>query len=236
MEWSKYNYLFKSDKYGHLLFNAETNAFAKIDEDTFDTLKLVSENKENIKDLDEDFINELKRAEILVSDPTQFIYKKRLQYYFNTFESSNLGLAIAPTTHCNFNCPYCYEENKKPIYMNQKTEANIIAFIKNHDRIKNYQILWYGGEPLLGFDSIKHAKLSNHSLITNGYLLDENKSIFFKDYPLDGVQITIDGTKEFHDKRRTLALNNGPTFDRIVENIDKFVFHNPKTKVVIRVN
>lgn len=246
MKWSKYNHLFESEKHGYLLFNAETNAFAKLDKDTYDNLKLIEEDDDNINKLENDLKEELIKADILVKDPIHFLYKKRLHYYFNAFDSANLGLAIAPTTHCNFNCSYCYEENRKAIYMDKKTENNVIEFIKKHDRIRNLRITWYGGEPLLGFDSIKrllkefknlsHAKINSHTMTTNGYLLDETKSVFFKDYPLDTIQITIDGTKEYHDKRRTLAPNNLPTFDKIVTNIDKFVFHNPNTRVVIRVN
>jgi uncharacterized protein len=246
MKWSKYNHLFESSKYGYLLFNAETNAFAKLDKETFEKLKIIEENDENINELDSDLVSELKEADVLVNDPIHFLYKKRLHYYFNAFESSNLGLAIAPTTNCNFACPYCYEENRKAVYMDKKTEANIVEFIKKHDRVRKLRLTWYGGEPLLGFESIKrlleefkkitHAKLVSHTMTTNGYLLDEAKSIFFKDFPLNTIQITIDGTKEHHDKRRVLAQNSQPTFDRIVANIDKFVVHNPNTRVVIRVN
>jgi len=246
MEWSKYNHLFESKKHGYLLFNAETNSFAKLDKDTYKNLKLIENNNKSIDELDKELVKDLESADILVKDPLNFLHKKRLHYYFNAFDTANLGLAIAPTTHCNFNCSYCYEENRKPIYMSIETEKNIIKFITKHDRVKNLRITWYGGEPLLGFDSIKRllkefkkintAKLTSHTMTTNGYLLDEEKSLFFSEHPLDTIQITIDGTKEYHDKRRRLAPNNQPTFDKIVKNIDKFVFHNPNTRVVIRVN
>jgi len=129
--------------------------------------------------------------------------------------------------------------------MTRETEAHVIEFIRKHKRVNILNLTWYGGEPLLKFDSIErllpeiventHIKLGLHSMTTNGYLLDEKKSIFFKKYPLTSIQITIDGNKENHDKRRTL-IPNIPTYDRIVENIDRFNYYNPDTYVTIRTN
>lgn len=242
---SKYCHFFRSEKYGYLLYSGETNSFARISEELYNQLLIIEKKPDKIADLSEDVKNELIRARVLVEIPTQIIYDKRLRYYYKSFESTNLELVIAPTRACNFNCPYCYEANKPAISMNEDTEKKIISFIQKHTRVQRLNITWYGGEPLLKFDSIArilpaiqkdtHVKLHMHSMTTNGYLLDEEKCRFFQKYPLRDIQITIDGNKETHDKRRTL-IPNIPTFDKIIENIDRFNFYNPDTIITIRTN
>ena len=43
MKFSKYNFLFRSEKYGYLLFNAETKAYVRLSEDDFKVLKLIEQ-------------------------------------------------------------------------------------------------------------------------------------------------------------------------------------------------
>ena len=245
MVFSKYNYLFES-KYGYLLYNASSNAFIKLNKESYDKLKNIETNSDLINELSDASKEKLIEAKVFVNRDEQIFYKKRINFYFNSFDSTNLGLALAPTTHCNFFCSYCYEETKRAIYMNEEVEQKVLDFIAGHNRVSKLNLTWYGGEPLLGFESIKrllygiekipHMKLSDHAMTTNGYLLTKEKSQFFKNFPLDSVQITLDGTKEAHDKRRTLAPHRGPTFDVIIENIEDFIFENPNTRVVIRAN
>ncbi|MDR0680417.1 MAG: radical SAM protein [Dysgonamonadaceae bacterium] len=245
MNISKYNHVFKSNKYGYLLYIGETNSFAKIDENLYVKLKEIEASPEKIEDLDTEIKQVLSKARYFVSDQGQILYEKRFAYYQKAWDTTNLGLVIAPTRGCNFNCPYCYEENKPAIHMTRKVEEDIIKFIQKHQKVEILNVTWYGGEPLLKFDSIQrllkdfktqiHPRIGIHSMTSNGYLLDEEKCKFFQEYPMTSIQITIDGNKEIHDKRRTL-IPNIPTYDKIVENVDRFIFYNPTTFVNLRVN
>jgi uncharacterized protein len=245
MVFSIYNYIFRSAKFGCLLYNAETNAFAELDDIVYAQL-LKAKETNDLSELDSELIGDLAMAKILVQDNNKdFFYRKRLKYYFRNFEANDLGFALAPTTFCNFSCSYCYEKNRKPIFMTEETENQFISFIKKHESVKNVDITWYGGEPLANFKSIKRIlgklekdrtiNLRDHSIVTNGYLLDENKSKFFSEHHINHVQITIDGSKGHHDKRRTL-VGGGPTYDTIIRNIDTFFKHNGNTPVSVRVN
>ena len=246
MVFSKYNFLFESSKYGCLLYNSVSNAFIRLDRNSFEELKKIEQDSTLINKLSDSSLKKLKEAKVIVTDDNQFFYNKRMNFYFNTFDAVNLGLAIAPTTHCNFSCSYCYEGSRKPIYMTPEVEKEIIKFIKRYERVKNLNLTWYGGEPLMGFESIKRLlfdikeisdiKLCHHTMTSNGYLLTREKSLFFRDYPLTCIQITIDGNKQAHDNRRTLAPNRMPTYDVIVENIEQFIDLNPDTRVAIRAN
>ncbi|NJK96275.1 MAG: radical SAM protein [Bacteroidales bacterium] len=245
MIFSKYNFLYES-KHGYLLYNSASNAFIELDKNSFDKLKQIENNPSLFDELGDRSKEKLIAAKVFVEDDNQFFYNKRMNFYFNTFDSANLGLAIAPTTHCNFACSYCYEGNHKPLYMTEEIEKQVITFIKEHNRIKHLNLTWYGGEPLLGFDSIKrlirdiskipNLMLGQHTMTSNGYLLSKEKSMFFKDFPLTCIQITIDGNKESHDSRRTLSPHKEPTYNVIIKNIEEFIKLNPDTRVAIRAN
>ena len=246
MKWSTYNHLFESQKFGYLLYNSESNSFAKLNKDMFYLLNEIAIDSNKINKLDESSLKSLVTSKILIDEKNErdFFYEKKFNYQFNSFDSSNLGLAIAPTTHCNFDCPYCYEENRLPNYMDEATIDHLIEFIKNHDRIKKLGLTWYGGEPLLAFKTIKKIlakiaktdyELDRHGIVTNGYLLDKEKAIFFKDHNLTHVQITIDGAKEYHNQRRT-PTSGTPTYDKILDNIDTFFKYNSEAFVTIRMN
>ncbi|MDC1107019.1 radical SAM protein [Prolixibacteraceae bacterium] len=244
--WSQYNNLVKSDRYGFLLFNSETNNIAQLTGDQYNRFVAIKENKALIVELDKNSIANLIKQKVLVYDKYAYLNKRRMHYYFKAFDTSNLGLAVAPTTACNFVCPYCYEgESKKTKVMDDKTIQDLISFIDGHKRTQTLNLTWYGGEPLMGFDAIKkilmgiqninHLKLGLHNMTSNGYLLDTEKSLFFKEYPMNSLQITLDGAKEFHDKWRVLP-GNKPTFDTIISNIDNFMNINPDTNVFVRMN
>lgn len=67
------------------------------------------------------------------------------------------------------------------------------------------------------------AKINNNikfisSMVTNGYLLSRENAIILKEIGVKRVQITLDGSKESHDKRRIL-LNGEGSFNKIIDNI-----------------
>ncbi|KOS03735.1 hypothetical protein AM598_04965 [Paenibacillus polymyxa] len=62
----------------------------------------------------------------------------------------------------------------------------------------------------------KHIEVS-HDMVSNGYLLTRRRAAVLRDLGLKNIQITIDGNKSNHDKRRVLENRQG-TFDQIIEN------------------
>lgn len=111
---------------------------------------------------------------------------------------------------------------------------------------KELTLTWYGGEPLLAYQVIEKIlnrisselsiKITRHSMITNGYMINDDVIRLFQKYPLDSMQITLDGTKERHNKLRSLKANHAPTYDRIIDNIDTVVSKLPNTELHVRVN
>jgi uncharacterized protein len=156
------------------------------------------------------------------------------------------SFTITPTIQCNFRCPYCFEHHR-PQFMDHRTEAATIAFIKAVcPKNQPVSVCWFGGEPLLQSRLIHRVSKRlrreaaeqgwdlHLSIITNGYLLTPAVIDRMQDVdPWDMVQVTLDGMPESHDTRRTL-VSGGPTWHRIVRSVKCAV--DAGLPVSIRVN
>lgn len=245
MIWSRYNKLFKSKKYGWLLYNSASNSFLEISDDTYEEiLKIKNSPDLSIEKIDAGLYFQLLTNGILVEEYGDETFRnvlklKRLQ---NLFTDKNLSLTIAPTRNCNFSCVYCYEKDRNPIFMTDATEKNLISFVNQFKNLNNLRLVWYGGEPLLAFDRIcslttefKQLKIPFKAiLVTNGYLLDEDKIKKLNDLEINRIQITLDGPEEVHNSRRPLN-NGGKTFKTIMANIENLL-SNWSGSLSIRVN
>ena len=231
-----------------LAYTSAGNSFYKISEFAYDLIANLDMEEDELEKAE--YGNEIRQLKDmrLVStgrEDDEAVDLIRLRYLTNSFRKDTIKLTLAPTLRCNLNCPYCYEKNKPFRMMDEKTCDAVISFIRNHTESKYLVLTWYGGEPLLGADIIdyflsktkelKDIRLTSHTMVTNGTLFNESNLELFKKYPLNSVQITLDGLEETHDKRRIRHDGSG-TFSTIVENIGKFAEHCPDTSISIRVN
>jgi uncharacterized protein len=245
MQWSRYNYLFTSHAHGHLLYNALSNAFAAVDEPTYRQLEHIRQAPDAY-----DFTQQpglyvqLTQMKALVADgeEAQQLNLLKLKRWYAAYDTSALGLTIAPTLACNFACPYCYEGQHRPAAMTAEIAERIVVFIRRFGALKALYIFWLGGEPLLAFERMQRLTANiktlgipfEAALITNGYLLTSDVIQQFDDLNIKTIQITLDGPPAIHDRRRFLA-SGGPTYQRILANIDHLL-RVWKGALVIRVN
>lgn len=121
---------------------------------------------------------------------------------------SNLTLIV--TDFCNFDCAYCFQK-KKDHYMTLAAVEKAINFFYPFLEEKS-DIVFYGGEPLLAVDAIRHTvSLLNEknkdgkkqfvfSLTTNGSLIDEEMLRYFDRHKFS-VMLSFDGlTQDTHRK------------------------------------
>lgn len=242
MKWSKYNILFASEKGLYLLYNSYTNNFMEISKDEFLILDKCRQGDFSL--LDEDYVKFLSDEKILVDDDNHIYNLIKLQRTLARYDTSFLALTIAPTLNCNFKCVYCYEENVQcQASMTEKTMSNVFDFVKSFRNISGLRVTWYGGEPLLKFNVIekltdKFLNLFNHyeaSMITNGYCLNESVVLKLKNLHISKLQITIDGLREVHNKRRLHKVKND-SFDKIISNLDYLFSQYKDVYVAFRIN
>ena len=209
----------------------------------------VNIKKGNLESVDNEILENLKNDLILVSNNTpevDLILDENKNYINN---SKRLYLSIQPTANCNFGCGYCGQLHS-PKKMSLHVQDSLVQRIKNKLSAKNYESLsisWFGGEPIAGFSVIETLSpriidLADEfglkyraKIVTNGMLL--NSEIIKKlseDFKVVDFEITLDGSKEYHDNRRHTKAK-GPTFDLIYSNII-LLSQNPNISIVIRCN
>lgn len=247
LHWSRYNFLFKEGDL-NLLFNSYSSCLLKLDNDSYEKLLDISVNEDKLNNLQDSYLSFFRQNYILVEDDIILVDKMQFKETAMLYSRDSMSLTIAPTQNCNFSCVYCFENNRIQSRMTDETEQNIIRYLERQITefgLKEINLVWYGGEPLLEILRIKslsekilalNVKLTQ-SVITNGYLFDTKNVGILKQCKVENVQITLDGFPEIHDVRRPLKSGK-PTFDRILRNIEGF-FKSPNHKSIfisVRVN
>lgn len=232
MKASNYNFFFpfELDSSKIVAYNSMTNALALLDKEHYKIFTEFVDN--NVPIENENFLSQLKHGGYLVDSEVNELSMIKFINLKSKFSTKNLNLTIAPTIDCNFDCTYCYEKaNRKKSHMPESIQEKIVAFVKNNiPYIDSLTITWYGGEPLLELETIESisrrlidicSQEKIHylsSIVTNGYLLTPNIAARLKSININSVQVTLDGSREIHDKRRPLAGGKG-TFDKILSNV-----------------
>ena len=134
-------------------------------------------------------------------------------------------LVVKVLRACNLRCDYCYYINEDtPHYGMEMSDevldqlyASFAQYLKRED--ERGTIIWHGGEPLmLGrerftelLDRQQHyfapGTIRNH-LQTNGLLVDDDWIDFFLKHDVK-VGLSLDGTRETHDRHRVTKGGHG---------------------------
>ena len=141
-------------------------------------------------------------------------------------------LAKPSGSTCNIDCTYCFFLSKEALYPNDKhrmSDATLEAYIRQlleAHRTPTVTVAWQGGEPtLMKVDFFRRSvelveqyrrpgQTVQHTFQTNGILLDDEWSAFFKEHQFF-VGLSVDGPRELHDAYRRDRSGNG-TFDRVM--------------------
>lgn len=249
-KWSIFNIKEKTED-GILVKNTLTGAVAYINNEDLRQIEVwLKKKNETLPYCAKEMINEETGILVKYENNECAEYKKIFE---QTRITSNIfTLNFLPTTNCQLKCSYCFENGiRKNEYMSDKTIKRTIDWLNNyfnlHKEISELRIELFGGEPLLRKDIIKKAlpllyKLSQTrkqdfcvGLVSNGELLNEKTTQFLQQYNWNRAQITLDGPKETHDKRR-FGKNNRPTFNRIIQNILMIIEKGYIEKVDLRIN
>lgn len=164
-----------------------------------------------------------------------------------------MHITIAISNMCNFHCAYCFERKELNHTKQVVTDEVRVKFITllhdyiivNLKHINGLEITYFGGEPLLEYKYILDLNTmllelskKNHisfqsDMITNGYLLTRVRSKKLISQNCSRYQITIDGNKTLHNKRRSPSPQVD-SYTVILENAFN-VCHNGGT-CIIRIN
>jgi len=140
---------------------------------------------------------------------------------------------IKVTGNCNLYCPYCYHfSGKKRVPKSTLSIDLLESFIEQAVELTPDKVwfIWHGGEPLLaGIDyfkrivaieeriTAKRGTKFRNSIQTNATLVNHQWADFFQAHDF-GVGVSLDGTKEIHDRNRVYFSQKG-SFDQTIKNI-----------------
>lgn len=148
------------------------------------------------------------------------------------------ALCLHVSHDCNLSCEYCfaskgdYKSGRRLMSKDVALKA-VDYLVANSGHRHNIEIDFFGGEPLMNFDTVKDVvaygrgleskagKKFYFTITTNGTLLDEDRINFINEY-MDNVVISIDGRKKVHDSIRYDRAGKG-SYDRIVPLAQKLV-------------
>lgn len=226
---------------GFYVFDRGRNSILKITEQEFDLLNRKDPDTiihfRNNGFLEDNLIKHIKHEN---SDQLE-------QYLENKLEKMTIQL----TQGCNLKCSYCpyngsYENRS---YSNKKISLETIKkgidFFLSHSRYtEQIAISFYGGEPLLEMEllkkSVEYARNAggerkiHFNLTTNGTLFTDD----IVEYLLENgiyVLLSLDGSKESHDKNRVYHNGNG-SFDTIMRNLEHIQDKYPDFFSLLSVN
>jgi|WetSurMetagenome_2_1015567.scaffolds.fasta_scaffold130848_2 uncharacterized protein len=156
-----------------------------------------------------------------------------------------LYISVQTTAYCQLACDYCGQEHSKMVLNNNTIDAIICRVRKKlgDHPYKKLELGWFGGEPLYALIqmrllNVKIQKLAEEAKVsyighitTNGYVLTTALYKELKnDFNVHRIEITLDGSAEYHDRRR-FTVNGKGSFERIFKNLVSIVAspeYNPK--------
>ena len=150
---------------------------------------------------------------------------------------------IFPTTDCNARCFYCFELGRSRVPMSREVAEKTAHYIKEHCGGEQVKLSWFGGEPLYNREAIeticenlRKENVEYMSIaVSNGYLFDkETVETAVKDWNLQNVQITLDGTEETYNRVKAFVYKGVNPYQTVMENIGYLL--DAGVKVQIRLN
>ncbi|MBL7729418.1 MAG: SPASM domain-containing protein [Dinghuibacter sp.] len=179
-------------------------------------------------------IRKLQAIEVIVPAEEDEVVSVLNQNKAHINDLKSVLVVIQAGAACQLGCGYCGQKHSK-VFMNEDLTRKMLQRIEGKilakEKCNTLQVTWYGGEPLMALRQIREISGSLQALaqkhqigyeadmITNGMSL--KKDIFRElvtEHKLRTFQVTLDGTAEYHDKRR-VTKEGGESFDIIFKNL-----------------
>jgi len=229
----------KSEQY--IAYSTRSGKLIEISQEIFAAIE-----NDNLSILDNKTKFSLMEAEVLVPEFENELKTITDQNKAFIEDNETLYIVIQPSANCQMGCDYCGQVHEKKSLSDLNNDL-ILKRVKTklenaNNKFKYLQIGWFGSEPLMGLKDMRFLtgefkKMASEkgliyqsSIVTNGLSL--KKDIFIelaKEHNITGIEITLDGLAEDHDKRRFLKSRKGKTFDIIIKNLTD-IFSLPNYK------
>lgn len=243
---SRYNVLVPLEAGRTLAYNGLSGAFALWEE--ADAAVFGRLTRGELLDPNHPAIGGLLQGGFVVGGGVDELAVLEQHYRAYRFDPGSMVLTVAPTMACNFGCDYCFQGQDKPAETMPAhvQDATVDLVRRALPKLRRVHVAWYGGEPLLRRPVVEalsdrmialcaEANVAYDAMmVSNGYLLSAEAGRSLHARKVKSIQVTLDGTPNYHDQRRSL-LSGKPTFERIARNVSAVVLETP-IHVMLRVN
>jgi uncharacterized protein len=201
-------------------------------------------------DFPETLVDQLQNGGFVTADPADQM--KVIRERFRAARSDYpVVLTLTTTMDCNLGCYYCYEERS----LDRLEKVDLPGILAHAERRlrgrkdRRLHVDWYGGEPLLNCEFLEEASIAlqelsqklsvpySASLISNGTCWPDDVGGFASRHRIRQVQISFDGMRENHNRRRRYRNGNDQSrlssFDEAVNVVSELLDF---AKVDIRFN
>lgn len=148
------------------------------------------------------------------------------------------ALCLHVAHDCNLRCRYCFASTGdfgtgRKIMPFEVAKKAIDFVVRRSGKRKNIEVDFFGGEPLMAFDTVvktvEYARSLEEStgkhfrftITVNGLLLDDEKIQYINEN-MDNVVLSLDGRREVNDEMRKTVSGDG-SYDIIVPKFQKLV-------------
>lgn len=244
---SRYNFVVQSDGPRSALFNASSGGLMMLegpDTDKLGEALLQPRLKFSGSEFPSDLLARLRGGGYLVPESSDEVVEIRDRFW-RARGAAPVVITVTTTMDCNLACYYCYEERSASRLKTDEIDKLVTLALESVAASGQpaLHIDWYGGEPLLNLEFIEKASMALQaacrskgiafvsSIISNGSLWPDEVEGFIARHRVRQVQISFDGLKTHHDKRRRYRRQHRPTggvepassFDRAVALVDRLV-------------
>lgn len=211
--------------------NGISEKFFKVSTSSADKVEYLLEHEKECLEQFPSFYEKMRKGYFIV-DNDQVDESLLTKKFTDVKHPEIFRLMILPTYQCNLRCWYCTQDHEN-YFMSKEIINRIKKLIDRElkrDDIKHLTLSWFGGEPMLCYDTVitlteyaknKCAELGktfSSDMTSNSTLMDADKIATLISLGVRSYQITIDGPKKIHDKIK--RLNEYSAFKRAMENIE----------------
>ncbi|RME04652.1 MAG: radical SAM protein [Planctomycetota bacterium] len=220
-----------SQSYKRVLFGTRKAKAILVDEGLWQQVKKASSRE--LESLDE-VQTTLEEAGILVRLSPEEEFQEVMQENHEAAQASKkLYFVVQPTAMCQLGCTYCGQLHRRRM-LSPKDRELFFERVREKLSQKKYDTLeigWFGAEPLMGIAVMRDLSPKLKELaqdfectyisrvVTNGISLTPKMAEdLIQKHNVYWIEVTIDGTEEFHNQRRPTKSGKG-TFQTIFQNL-----------------
>lgn len=146
LKWSVWNDIIHIINDKIVLFNTLYRNAVLIDNTLLDNLDLLNDSQ----------IEQLFNLGMLVSESKDEKTLWEKDFIKAKDDYSYIDLTLLVTNSCQMKCIYCFEGEKKKVFLEDDVEISIISYLETKkEYCRKLRMTWFGGEPLLAYHIIE---------------------------------------------------------------------------------